>query len=56
MNVNIHYENEFINLGLIRMFGSRDAAKMLQLLEKHLADFGITHIQASIVSIVSERQ
>ena len=54
MNVNIHYENEFINLGRIRMFGSCDAEKMLQLLEKHLADFGITHIQASIVSIVSD--
>ena len=54
MSVNIHYENEFINLGLIRMFGSCDAVKMLQLLEKHLADFGITHIQASIVSIVSD--
>ena len=54
MNVNIHYENKFINLGLIRMFGSCDAAKMLQLQEKHLADFGITHIQASIVRIVSD--
>ena len=54
MNVNIHYQNEFINLGLIRMFGSCDAAKMLQLLEKHLADFGVTYIQASIVSIVSD--
>ena len=27
---------------------------MLELLEKHLADFGITHIQASIVSIASD--
>ena len=54
MKVNIHYENEFINLGLIRMFGSCDAAKMLQLLEKYLADFGIIYIQASIVSIVSD--
>ena len=36
------------------MFVSYDAAKMLQLLEKHLADSGITHIQASIVSIVSD--
>ena len=39
MNVNIHFENKFINLGLIRMFASCNAAKMLQLLEKHLADF-----------------
>ena len=54
MNVNIHYENEIISLGLIRMFGSSNAAKMLQLQEKHLADFGITHIQAFIVSIVSD--
>ena len=36
------------------MFGSRDAAKMIQMLKKHLADFGTTHIQASIVSIVSD--
>ena len=36
------------------MFGSCDAAKMLQLLEKHLTDFGITHIQASMISIVSD--
>ena len=36
------------------MFGSCDAAKMLQLLEKHLANFGLTHIQASIVSILSD--
>ena len=54
MNINIHYENEFISLGLIRMFGSCDAAKMLQLLEKHLADFEIIHIQAYIASIVSD--
>ena len=54
MNVDIHYENEFISFGLIRMFGSCDAAKMLQLLKKQLADFGIAHIQASILSIVSD--
>ena len=54
MNINIHYQNEFINLGLIRMLGSCDAGKILQLLEKHLADVGITTMQTSIVSIVTD--
>lgn len=54
MNVNIHYQNEHINLGLIRMLGSCNAEKILQLLEKHLADVGIINMQTSIVSIVSD--
>jgi len=44
--------NQYINHSLIRMLGSRDAEKISQLLEKHLAHAGITTVQTSIVSIV----
>ena len=54
MNVNIHSRNDHINLGLIRMLGSCDAEKILELLEKNLAEFGITNMQTYIVSIVSD--
>ena len=43
-----------INLGLIRMCISCGAEKIFQLLEKQLAHFGITNMQTSIVSIVSD--
>ena len=36
------------------MIKSSDAEKILQLLEKQLADFGITNMQTSVVSIVSD--
>ena len=52
MNFNLHGQNEVINLGLIRMLESSDAEKILQLSEKQLADFGITNVQTSLVSIV----
>ena len=54
MNINVHCENDAINLGLIRMFDSCGAEKILQLLKKQLADFGITNMQTSFVSIVSD--
>ena len=54
MNINIHCQNGVINLGIIRMRDSCDAEKNFQLLEKQLAHFGITNMQTSIVSIVSD--
>ena len=54
MKINIHCQNDVINLGLIRMRGSCGAEKIFQLLEKQLAHFGITNMQTSIVSIVSD--
>ena len=54
MNINIHSQNDVINLGLIRMRDSCGAEKIFQLLEKQLAHFGITNMQTSIVSIVSD--
>ena len=54
MNINLHGQNEVINLGLIRMLESSDAEKILQLSEKQLADFGITNVQTFLVSIVSD--
>ena len=54
MNINIHCQNNVINLGLIRMRDSCGAEKIFQLLEKQLAHFGITNMQTSIVSIVSD--
>ena len=52
MNINVHCQNDVINLGLIRMLASCNAEKILQLLEKQLADIGITNMQTSDVSIV----
>lgn len=43
MHVNIHYENEYVNLGLIRLLVSCDAKTLLQLLQKYLADVGTTN-------------
>ena len=54
MNINVHYQNDVMSLGLIRMLESCGAVKILQLLEKQLADFGITNMQTSVVSIVSD--
>ena len=53
MNINVHCQNDVINLGLMTMLESYGAEKILQLLEKQLADFGITNMQISVVSIVS---
>ena len=54
MNISVYCQNDVINLGLIRMLESWGAEKILQLLEKQLADFGITNMQTSAVSIVSD--
>ena len=54
MNITIHSQNDVINLGLIRMLESCGAEKILHLLEKQLADFGITNMHTSVVSIVSD--
>ena len=54
MNINIHCQNDIINLGLIRMRDSCGAEKIFRLLEKQLAHFGITNMQTYIVSIVSD--
>ena len=54
MNINVHCENDAINLGVIKMFDSCGAEKILQLLKKQLADFGITNMQTSAVSIVTD--
>ena len=53
MNINVHCQNDVINLGFMTMIESYGAEKILQLLEKQLADFGITNMQISVVSIVS---
>ena len=53
MNINIHCLNGVINLGLIRILESRGAEKILQLLEKQLADFGISNMQTSLLSASS---
>ena len=53
-NINVHCQNDVIKLGLIRMRDSCGAEKFFQLLEKQLAHFGITNMQISIVSIVSD--
>ena len=53
MNINVHCQNDVINVGRIRMLESCDAEKILQLLGKQLADFEITNIRISVVSIVS---
>ena len=53
MNINVHCQNDVINLGVMTMLESYGAEKILQLLEKQLADFGITKMQISVVSIVS---
>ena len=55
MNTNVHCPSDDINLGLIRMLESYGAEKILQLLEKQLADFGIINMQTSAVSFVSDR-
>ena len=54
MNINVYSQNDVINLDVVRMLKSCGAEKILQLLEKQLADFGITNMQTSIVSIVSD--
>ena len=53
MNINVHCQSNVINLGLMAMLESYGAEKILQLLEKQLADFGITNMQISVDSIVS---
>ena len=54
MNINIHCQNDVTNLGPTRTRDSCGAEKIFQLLEKQLAHFGITNMQTSIVSIVSD--
>ena len=54
MNINVHCQTYVIKLHLIRMTESCGAEKILQLLEKQLADFEITNMQTSVVSIVSD--
>ena len=54
MNINVYGQNDVMNLGLIIMLESCGAEKILQLLEKQLAAFGITNMQTSVVSIVSD--
>ena len=54
MNNNVHCDNDAINSGLVRMFDSCGAEKILHLLKKQLADFGITNMQTSFDSIVSD--
>ena len=54
MNNNVHCQNDVINLGFMTMLESYGVEKTLQLLEKQLADFGITNMLISVVSIVSE--
>jgi hAT family C-terminal dimerisation region len=41
MNINVHCEIEFFNIGLVRIFGSMPATKCVELLKEKLADFGI---------------
>ena len=53
MNINVHCQNDVINLGFMTMIESYGDEKILQLLEKQLADFGITNMKISVVSIVS---
>ena len=48
-NINVHCQNDVINLGLIRMLESCGAEKTLQLF-----DFRITNMQTSVVSIVPD--
>ena len=51
MNINAHCQNDVIKY-FMTMLESCGAEKILQL-EKQLADFGITNMQISVVSIVS---
>ena len=51
MNINVHCQNDVIKY-FMTMLESCVAEKILQL-EKQLADFGITNMQISVVSIVS---
>ena len=53
MNINVHCQNDVINLGFMTILEPYGAENILQLLEKQLADFGITNMQISVVSIVS---
>ena len=53
-DIKVHCQNDAINLGLIRMLESCGAEKLLQMLEKQLADFGITNAQTSDASMVSD--
>ena len=54
LNINVHCQNDVINLDLVRMLESCGAEKIVQSLEKQLADFGMTNMQTSVVSIVSD--
>ena len=54
MSICIHYQNYYISLGLTRMYNSCDTEKILELLEKRLADFKINNMQTSIVSTISD--
>ena len=42
MNVNVHTENKFWNLGLCRIIGSMPAEKCVQILQDKLAGFGLS--------------
>ena len=42
MNVNLFFNNGYINLGLVRMKGSHKAGDCLELLEKKLESFGVS--------------
>lgn len=52
MNVNIHSQKEFWNLGLSRVYGNMPAEKCVELLKKKLADFGVDI--KNIVSITTD--
>ena len=41
MNINVHDDSQFFNIGLSRVFGSMPAEKCVELLEKKLLQFGL---------------
>lgn len=52
VNINIHSEKEFWNLGLIRAFGTMPAEKCIELVNERLGDFGLS--LKNIVAITTD--
>ena len=53
LNVNLHYEDKLINLGLSRMIGSHDTYQTLNLLEQRLDLFGVS-LKSHVVAMTTD--
>ena len=53
LNINIHEQNQHFNVVLIRMSGSYQSKRLLEILDHHLHSFGLS-LERSVVCVVAD--